>query len=42
LAFRYDWIVLFAHIALFWFSIYRVLRFAWQIAKSPGPEASRS
>jgi len=42
LAFRYDWIVLFAHVALFWFSIYRVLRFAWQIAKSPGPEASRS
>jgi hypothetical protein len=42
LAFRYDWIVLFAHIALFWFSIYRLLRVALQIAKAPGPEAGRS
>jgi hypothetical protein len=42
LAFRQDWIVLFAHSALFCFSIYRLLRFAWRIAKVPGPEASRS
>ena len=36
LLFRSDWIVLFAHIVLFSFSIYRLLRFAWQIAKAPG------
>ena len=42
LAYQYDWIVLFAHIALFWFSVYRLLKFAWRIAKAPGPEASRS
>jgi len=42
LAFRYDWIVLLAHVALFCFSIYRLLRFAWRIAKVPGAEASRS
>lgn len=41
LAFRQDWIVLVAHIALFWFSIYRLLRFAWQIARARGAGVSR-
>ncbi|HXB07145.1 MAG TPA: UbiA family prenyltransferase [Puia sp.] len=39
---RYDWIILFAHLVLFSWSIRRLLRFAFRIAKVPGAEASRS
>jgi hypothetical protein len=42
LIFRYDWLVLVAHVLLFSWSIYRLLRFGWRIALAPGAEASRS
>ena len=41
LAFRYDWIVLLVHVVLFSWSIRRLLRYAWRIARVPGPEAGR-
>jgi hypothetical protein len=39
--FRDDWIVLVAHILLFSYSIYRLMRFGWQIARARGVEAGR-
>ena len=39
---RYDWIILFVHVALFSWSIRRLLRYAFRIAKMPGAEATRS
>ncbi|GGB04160.1 UbiA family prenyltransferase [Puia dinghuensis] len=41
LIFRYDWVVLFAHGLLFAWSIHRLLRYGWRIARVPGAEASR-
>lgn len=42
LTFRYDWIVLLAHLLLFSWSIRRLLRFGWMIARVPGAEAGRN
>jgi hypothetical protein len=39
---RYDWIILFVHVALFSWSILRLLRYGLRIAKVPGAEATRS
>ncbi len=39
---RYDWIIVFVHVALFYWSILRLLRYGLRIAKVPGAEATRS
>jgi len=41
LAFRHDWIVLLVHVGAVLWSIRRLLRYVWRIARVPGPEAGR-